>query len=509
MYGGLVYPEYYYVGQDDLPTSGLIYHTHCITGSDVSRSILGTRAYHGNGISGFSQAGMLPQNFIPCRQMDTNVWRHARNSFYGSPQASQAVLFDLEGEGQCFSTPSPGVGHFSNQPLSVWERDVSGFPDKPHNVVDSILRGVEIGGIAPRRRPRAVKEKETQNTTSRASANNSTPQTSTRSSVLKKPRSSQQAVSTVTSTPPTVVTAVPSPLPTEQKVSEKARPTSRRKPRVVEISGVKAKPLSLNRRESPSPAVDNDTATLSLRVSPRSTPTKERTRPHRSRERDKLAANSGVLEPDIEDTGGGGGTVDKSAADSLRNRNRSQQRREEKLSTPSGTSKAQSRIQNESPRDESGSPRRRSLSRTRVSVQKEAEAVIKSNLSGSKKDKPVEDKVSAKSETSDTKTEKPERVKKVEKPSTSLTDSANTKLKSGSDKSETQDNINDRVEQKLKEIKSAYKKKEKESGITKGEPKEKRSRNVKVMVKRKLKSVRKRKTMLSLLKKHRTMVRNL
>ncbi|XP_052773895.1 probable JmjC domain-containing histone demethylation protein 2C isoform X3 [Mya arenaria] len=479
MYGGLVYPEYYYVGQDDLPTSGLIYHTHCITGSDVSRSILGTRAYHGNGISGFSQAGMLPQNFIPCRQMDTNVWRHARNSFYGSPQASQAVLFDLEGEGQCFSTPSPGVGHFSNQPLSVWERDVSGFPDKPHNVVDSILRGVEIGGIAPRRRPRAVKEKETQNTTSRASANNSTPQTSTRSSVLKKPRSSQQAVSTVTSTPPTVVTAVPSPLPTEQKVSEKARPTSRRKPRVVEISGVKAKPLSLNRRESPSPAVDNDTATLSLRVSPRSTPTKERTRPHRSRERDKLAANSGVLEPDIEDTGGGGGTVDKSAADSLRNRNRSQQRREEKLSTPSGTSKAQSRIQNESPRDESGSPRRRSLSRTRVSVQKEAEAVIKSNLSGSKKDKPVEDKVSAKSETSDTKTEKPERVKKVEKPSTSLTDSANTKLKSGSDKSETQDNINDRVEQKLKEIKSAYKKKEKESGITKGEPKEKRSRNVK------------------------------
>ena len=33
------------------------------------------------------------------------------------------------------------------------------------SVVDSILRGVEIGGIANRRRLRAVKEKDPQNTT--------------------------------------------------------------------------------------------------------------------------------------------------------------------------------------------------------------------------------------------------------------------------------------------------------------------------------------------------------
>lgn len=215
-----------------------------------------------------------------------------------------------------------------------------------------------------------------------------------------------------------------------------------------------------------------------MRVSPRTTPSKERTRLQRSRERDKDLPNSvsSVLSASSADNAVV--TSSEKANSDNKSKFRSRQRKEEKVDSPSRKTDSP-RNWADSPR---GSPRRRSLSRT--PVQTETESVIKSN-SGSKRDKRVTEKSDrkvsncAKSETSENKedTDKCSKPNVSDDPSTVNATSSNSTSEKGKQKDEkVSKESNDLVEQKVQEIKTALKKKEKEAGSSKpGEGKEKKT----------------------------------
>lgn len=253
---------------------------------------------------------------------------------------------------------------------------------------------------------------------------------------------------------------------------------SRKKTRSEDLNSNKVKPQP-SRGETDLAQVSDAETTPPVRVSPRTTPSKERTRLQRSRERDKDNANSVVTSVHSGLSTESVSNVDKASSDN-KSKFRSRQKKEEKLDSPSRKTDSP-RNWADSPR---GSPRRRSLSRT--PVQSEAESVIKSN-SGSKKDKKVTEKgdkkvsSSAKSETSETNTD-PEKISKpkvsdIQSSVKSVSSNLNTDKAKGKGKDDKSSRENsDIVEQKVQEIKSALKKREKESGSSRsGEGKDKKT----------------------------------
>ena len=257
---------------------------------------------------------------------------------------------------------------------------------------------------------------------------------------------------------------------------------SRKKTRSEDLNSNKVKSQPSSRSgDSDIAQVSDVETTPPVRVSPRTTPSKERTRLQRSRERDKDIANSVIekvtnSEPSAE-------SVSNSAKANSDNKSkfRSRQKKEEKIDSPSRRTDSP-RNWTDSPR---GSPRRRSLSRT--PVQTEAESVIKLN-SGSKKDKKVAEKSdkkvsnSAKSETSEpTKIDPEESAKpKVGNIQSSTkspsSNSSSEKGKTKEDKLSKEKENSDIIDKKVQEIKSAFKQKEKALGSNKsGEVKEKKN----------------------------------
>lgn len=233
-----------------------------------------------------------------------------------------------------------------------------------------------------------------------------------------------------------------------------------------EGSSSKPKP---DRHESPAREA---TSTPPVRVSPRTTPARDQSRPQRSRERDK--PGTGDPEVVVEDSGG------TTSPESVPTPSSTPIDKEKgKVRTPRSRQKPKEVLTHQespSPRSEANSPRRRSLNRT--PVQNEAESVIKVP-NNPKKDSKEEKKLSAKltQENAEHSAEPKSGVKKVsDKPTGSQVDQTKGKSAEGTT-SESVDKTNDLVEQNLKEIKSALKQKEKESGITK-EVKEKKTRNV-------------------------------
>lgn len=226
---------------------------------------------------------------------------------------------------------------------------------------------------------------------------------------------------------------------------------------------IKAK-LTPNKTDTDNTQVPETVSNLPVRISPRNTPAKERIRPRRNRERDK--EGEGGTEKTVSESSGKKtqfGVV-KSDSDIVQSKSktsvRSRPKKEDKVELPSLRSIDSPRNHTDSLRCTSSSPRRRSLSRTPVET--EAESVIKSLSGSSKRDKKLDKsdkKVSnrAKTDKSDLKSELP----------TSVTENQ------GSSKTKPSDNLsnakedNDLVEEKVKEIKSALRKKEKETGEVK------------------------------------------
>lgn len=237
----------------------------------------------------------------------------------------------------------------------------------------------------------------------------------------------------------------------------------------------KTKPQTPNKTDLTNTQVSDSDNPQPVRVSPRTTPAKERIRPQRSRERDKESDDSedksveSTCKHSSQDT-----SALKSDTDSLQSKPktpaRSRQKKEDKVELPSLRRTDSPKTRADTPRGASSSPRRRSLSRTPIET--EAESVIKSNSGSSKKDKKVEK--------SDKKVSNCAKAEKCDLNS-DLNTSQSATEKSGSNKVKPSDNVNsgkgskEFIEDKVKEIKSALKKKEKDSGKVSGELKERKS----------------------------------
>ena len=226
----------------------------------------------------------------------------------------------------------------------------------------------------------------------------------------------------------------------------------------------KTKPQTPTKTDSVNTQVSNSDSNHPVRVSPRNTPAKERIRPQRNRERDKESEESeekSVNNKTHKDSAKETSEV-KSDSESLpskpRTPVRSRQKRDDKVELPSLRRTDSPRNRVESPRGTSNSPRRRSSSRTPAET--EAESVIKSNSGSSKKDKKVDK--------SDKKTNSSAKTDKSDLKSDFNTAKPVTENNSSSNKAKQSDSVDkeskDLVEEKVKEIKSALKKKEKESG---------------------------------------------
>ncbi|XP_053407749.1 daf-12-interacting protein 1-like isoform X2 [Mercenaria mercenaria] len=366
-------------------------------------------------------------------------------------------------------------------------------------VVDSILRGVEIGGIAPRRRPRAVKqEKEQQNSSTTRTSSSSVTHTTTSSRCLLPPKKSRTSLQSPapTSTPAITssITAIASPsldvsARTEIKgldktsVKQKTSNSKDRKRRVEAqvvsenlTSKRKTKPQTHNKTDLVNTQVSDSDSNHPVRVSPRNTPAKERIRPQRNRERDKESEELGEksVENNKKDSAKETSEV-KSDTESLQSKPktpaRSRQKKDDKVELPSLRRTDSPRNRTESPRGTSNSPRRRSLSRTPVET--EAESVIKPNSGSCKKDKKAEK--SDRKVNSSAKTDKSDLKSDLNTPQPVTENPSSTKAKQKDNVNSEKDSKN-LVEEKVKEIKSALKKKEKESGnAISGELKERKS----------------------------------
>lgn len=269
-------------------------------------------------------------------------------------------------------------------------------------------------------------------------------------------------------------------------------PNSKDRKRKVETSCVndnlnsnskrRLKPSIVKRTESADSQSSDTEVSQPLRVSPRNIPAKERIRPQRNRERDKESVGDKNKEVNVENTNSSkSSNIGK--ADNSHNQNkpklssRSRQRKEEKVeSLPvlRRTDSPRNRSERtDSPKASTGSPRRRSASRTPVDG--DAEPVIKTNSgSNSKKDKKTVDK-SDKKVSNSAKSDKGDKLEDsqllTEKPSSSKPVPGDSVCDVGNENT----GCKDLVEEKVKEIKSALKKREKESGNVSSEVKEKKS----------------------------------